>query len=274
MLKEKLLYNASVNLLNGSGKWYSNCFWRSDEVNYLNLPCHLRDDEWLCKLLKLNKKLRFIRSKDVLEYVKESKDFALLRHEYELRIVSWQIDYMLKDGDGWLVPPEYSCDFLPFDANCDLGFRESIILTLTSIGMDKEVIEEGIEKDPHWRNIYMKKAFNNQNNLLFLRDSDIEECKPEYEIAWLDLREYEYYQNHKEMVDKYGTKTNAMQMSAEDAENLKKYVQSEYAKRQEYLKKFNKKIENEDKDKKIMEEIHNYSVVPESNIMFLERKLL
>ena len=33
------------------GVWYSNCFRQPSEVGYINMPCHLRDNAWLSKLL-------------------------------------------------------------------------------------------------------------------------------------------------------------------------------------------------------------------------------
>ena len=44
------------------GRWTSNCFGKPSEVSYENLPCHLRDNNWLSKLFNrvLNRKGIFI----------------------------------------------------------------------------------------------------------------------------------------------------------------------------------------------------------------------
>lgn len=238
MNNEELLKEATRNIFKGDGSWKSCCFNEEarKKVSLYYLPCHLRDDLWLADFLKTDPNLENISYEEILNFLSSSY-FQNYRHEYELKIVSWQIRFMLSGAGGWLVPEKYDDDFFIFDIDCDLGFREAVILTLTSIGMDQEVIEEGLEINrDKWLNHYIRRAFYNQNNILFTF-LDVEECSKEYENAWISLREYEYYQSHQEMVDKYGTKTSSMQISKEEVTKLKEYVLSEYNKRQEYLNK-------------------------------------
>ncbi len=49
---------------------------------------------------------------------------------------------MKNDGENWLCENE----FYLFSPNCDYIFRKGIVDTLLAINMDKDVIEEGIEK--------------------------------------------------------------------------------------------------------------------------------
>ena len=238
MQKEELLKESAKNIFKGSGIWYSYCFNKENrkEVSLSFLPCHLRDEKWLAQLLQTDKTLKYLSYDEILEFVK-SDIFQNMRHEYELKTVTWQIKFMLSGQGGWLVPKKFDDDFFELEPDCDIGFREAVILTLTSIGMNQEVIEEGLELNRDiWLKLFMRRAFHNQNNLPFTFVENMEDCSEEYKKAWLNLREYEYYQRNKAMVDKYGKKSLAMQMSKADAQKLKEFVQTEYQKRQVYLK--------------------------------------
>jgi hypothetical protein len=52
-----------------------------------NLPCNLRNDKWLAKMLQRDQNLEHINYYDILEFVKNSKVFEEARHNYELEIV-------------------------------------------------------------------------------------------------------------------------------------------------------------------------------------------
>ncbi len=237
MNNEELLKEETRDIFKGKGIWYSYCYDKEarKEVSSSLLTCHLRD-LWLADLLKNDSNLENISYEEILNFI-SSPYFQNARHDYELKTVTWQINYMITGGDGWLVPKKYDDDFFIFEDDCDLGFREAVILTLTSIGMNQEVIEEGLELNRDiWLKSYMIRAFHNQNNLKFTFVENMEECSEEYEKAWLNLREYEYYQRNKAMVDKYGKKSLAMQMNDAEVQNLKEFVQNEYYKRQKYLK--------------------------------------
>jgi len=52
-----ILEKAALNFFPKEGTWYSHCFRQPQDLNMSNLPCHLRDDLWLAKMLKQNQKL-------------------------------------------------------------------------------------------------------------------------------------------------------------------------------------------------------------------------
>ena len=109
----------------------------------------------------------------------------------------------------------------------DLGFRKGIVDTLMAIGMNKDAIEEGIEKNaPKWRNALMERAFENEYESVFLSiyNYDLPPVVPEFKANWLKLRIYEYYQRHKDYVDKYGVVEPDMLLSDDEVLKLKTYL--------------------------------------------------
>jgi len=142
----------------------SNCFEKTNELNYCNMPCHLRNNSWLSKLLyvTLIEKGINISLKQIKKFMNTSKEFVEARHNYELEIVRWQINWMKKGGDGFLLPNKYD-EFYIYSSEVDIAFRSAVVSTLKAIGMDSEVIEEGIERfSDLWRENYMNKAFSNK----------------------------------------------------------------------------------------------------------------
>lgn len=223
----ELLEKATLNFFPKEGVWYAGCFSRPEDLDMHNLPCHLRDDLWLAKMLKQNQKLYFLSTNKVLEFVKTSKLFQEKRKEYEQEIVRWQISYMQHGGEGWLASKEYGEEFITFSPNIDIGFRKGIVDTLMAIGMNKDAIEEGIEKNaPKWRNALMERAFENEYESVFLSiyNYDLPPVVPEFKANWLKLRIYEYYQRHKDYVDKYGVVEPDMLLSNDEVLKLKTYL--------------------------------------------------
>ena len=198
------------------GIWYSNCFSKPKEVGYGNMPCHLRDNKWLTSLMLQKLDLNNTYYDEVYAYLLSSNEFQEKRHEYELEIVKWQINFT-PDGEGLLMDEAHGSDLWKMTEDCDKSFRWSVKHTLEAIGMNSDVIEEGLEKySALWRDTYMKLAFNNRYNpltsipyLIGRNDNLISLSKPDekHKEKWLELRKYEYYLEHKTSVDNYGDKS-------------------------------------------------------------------
>jgi len=248
----EILDKAAQEFFPKTGAWYSNCFRKSNELDMVNLPCHLRDSFWLSKMFQQEQKLGAISSRYIFNYVRTSDVFKKARHDYELEIVRWQIEFMRNGGEGWICDDKYGGDFINFSYVCDLGFRQGVVDTLSAIGMNNDAIEEGIEKNTHlWRDLYMEKAFRNEFDPIMIyfdpfgtSETDdinkpvLEKVDSKHKDTWLKLRRYEYYQRHKESVDKYGVVLPDMQMSDKDAGDLAIALDVMNYKRKNQIKEF------------------------------------
>lgn len=232
----ELLETKTKEFFPKSGVWGAGCFHKSKEVYMNNLPCNLRDDKWLAKMFQKHCNLSYINFNDIYEFVQTSDLFQNERYLYEQRIVKWQIEYMMGGGEGWLVDKTCDVDFFNIDSKCDIGFRNSVVKTLRAINLDRDAIEEGIEKNADiWRETYMKRAFRNEFYGKFL--INVEEPEKEHEFLWIYMRLYEYYKAHKSSVDRYGIVTPEMKMSKDDVRNLEAYLQEKNSERYAYLEK-------------------------------------
>ena len=189
----KILENATKEFFPKTGKWMSTCFDKPYDYSMTNLPCHLRNNRWLAKMLQKQQKLDFIDFNKILAFVHTSDIFSEERHSYEQRIVEWQIRWMISGGEHWIIDENYGGDGFLSHPLCDIGFRKGIVDTLLAMGMDKQAIEEGIEKNANlWREYFMERAFSNKfyDGCLFYEYDPIES---EHKENWLKMRRYEYY---------------------------------------------------------------------------------
>lgn len=246
-----ILEKAILNFFPKEGIWYSHCFRQPQDLSMANLPCHLRDDLWLAKMLKQNQKLFYMSTNKVLQFVKTSKFFKEKRHEYEQEIVKWQIDWMRSGGENWVIDEDYGGDFVFLTPICDLGFRKGVVDTLSSIGMNIDAIEEGIERNAdRWRDSFMNRAFANEYEPVFLNivfgneeqprkvSKTLEPADSEFKEKWLRMRKYEYYQRHKDSVDKYGVVEPDMTLSDDEVIEFKAYLEQKHNERKLQIEQY------------------------------------
>ena len=320
-----ILDNGTKKLFDLYGNWDSACFDRPKRHTVSNMPCHLRNDAWMARLMQfeLLKNKKFVPYLAILNYVKNSDYFDKQRHEYELRIVKKQIEFMneCKDiyGRAFYFPDKdifgkkkkgiitqswkewdtvkeiseeqwikeindpkisdvdkfnnYKCRHFfgityfykithhttkksdpvrnwNWEAqecyhlhgidikDADLNFRNVVVNMLTMIGMDEEVVNEGLEKNSElWLDKYMEIAFDKETTFKVNENEDMISLGKLHKM-WKDVRLFEYYQNHKEWVDKYGKVSDEMVMPKEEYITMKNIVDE-----QAQLRKDNKKIE-------------------------------
>lgn len=250
----EVLDSKIIDFFPEEGNWKSNCFRREEFVSEKNLPCHLRDINWLSSLIMKKYNLYSFGKAVIKEYVRDSLYFNKLRSEYEQRIVKWQITYMQSGGGNWIV--ESGNDEYLFSTRCDYIFRNGIVDTLLAIGMDISAIEEGVEKNVDmWQEPLMNLAFDNKFNPIFCNisfrlithsneeeknDNKLQDANPVFRDCWLKYRKYEYYQAHKESIELYGNITPEMKMTDEEVISLKKYLNEQEKIRLEEIEKFRK----------------------------------
>lgn len=227
------------------------------------MPCHLRDNGWMSNLLHQNliEKGIYISVPKIKAFIDSSKKFTDLRHNYELEIVRWQIEFMKNGGENWVMPKGFDEISLLCSPNVDKMFRGGVFETLSAIGMNKEVIEEGIEKNADiWREQYMNLAFRHAFEPFgFMRDQ-IELADESHKNLWLTLRRYNYYIDHKDSVDKYGVVTFDMQCMQSDHE-----YQSQLIKTVDKLNKERKQVVDHWEKNPIYEPLSNNEHQSENN---------
>ena len=74
-LIDEILDKATSDFFPKNGKWYNNCFKKSKELEMRNLPCNLRNCEWLAMMLQEEQKLYYISLNRIFKYVTTSKFF-------------------------------------------------------------------------------------------------------------------------------------------------------------------------------------------------------
>ncbi len=147
---------------------------------------------------------------------------------------------MKNSEERWCTSEKYG-DSSQLSPDWDKVFRQGIVDTLLAIGMPIDAIEEGIEKNADkWRSIKMESSFRNAYNPIFNYLEPIEARlkapEPEFHDAWMKMRLYEYYQEHKESVDKYGEVLDEMKMTDEEVQKLKQYLEIKIQERLDEIK--------------------------------------
>lgn len=237
---EKILDKTLEGFFPQDGRWSSNCYEKSDFVSKENLPCHLRDNNWLARLILKEYNLYYLGKDTILDYIINSSNFNKLRNEYEQKIVSWQIEWMYNGRGNWVVDEKSEGEFYLFNTKCDYIFRKGIVNTLLAIGINIDAIEEGIEKNAcKWRENLMRRAFYNLYSVSkFTPAAMEEEPSQEHLKKWMKLRLYEYYIEHKDSVDKYGEILPEMQMTELELEELKKWLEEAHEKRTKQISEY------------------------------------
>lgn len=245
---DSILKKATADFFPKTGVWYIHCFTKTEELDMLNLPCHLRDDNWLAQLLKQEKKLYLISYKKILNFVKTSPYFEEKRHQYEQTIVKWQIQWIMEQRESWICGEKYNGFLTYYSPLVDLLVRNCVVYTLLKIGINKEAIEEGLEKNANlWREQCLRMAFKNEYDSFYSDEKtnsdknkidNLQPPDPNHMANWIKMRKYEYYHQHKESVDKYGVVEPEMLMSQEEVSILKLYLDEKNAERKEYIEKY------------------------------------
>lgn len=209
------------------------CYKHPAGIKKEYLPCHLEDAEWLKKMLaqelksmefevsrkdgKVTYFSSYLKPLDISRFserVVNSEEFGMYLYTYEQRLVKAMIASEINNTQSKVNGNDYR-----YLEDCDIRFRNNVFSNLIALGMNPEMIEEGLESNADmWRDLYMDKAFMNRFDSLFVRVRYPELPRPSEDLrkAFLEKRLYEYFQSHKYFVAKYGTPTEEMMASEDD----------------------------------------------------------
>lgn len=223
-----------------NGLYSESCLYKGKKLTKEFLPCNLRNSDWLAKMYQIELKQKGISVplSAVKNYIETSKMFNMLRHEYQLKIIYSQLDWHGGNINNLTLPSKYMNIDLYLNKDVDEVFREAVVATLSVVGLDLEVIEQGIEKHPEqWRNKFMEAAFNNRYEKCFdfINGNVMPSADPSHKENWLKARLYEYYQKHKASVDKYGVLTPEMKMSEKEYKSLMEILKVQNAQREKQM---------------------------------------
>ena len=229
-----ILINTINNFFPSTGWWGSNCFNRPNDI----LQSNLRNNKLLAKKILSAANLAPGYYNKVLEFINSSDLFKQKVYEYEQEIVKWQIDWMKNGGENWICDENLGGDLCLMLPQCDIAFRKGVVDTLIAMGLNKDAIEEGLERNAKmWRNLFIERAFRVKYEPITLNlfgDKDFEPLPAadlEHKEAWIKMRKYEYYCEHKKSVDLYGSIDPEMLLTKEEIINLKIYLDEANAKR-------------------------------------------
>lgn len=239
-----ILTNTINNFFPTTGSWGSSCFRRPNEI----LQSNLRNNKLLAKKILREANLAPEYYNQVLCFINSSDLFKEKVHEYEQTIVKWQINFIKNGGENWICDEKLGGDLCLMLPYCDIAFRKGVVDTLIAMGMNKEAIEEGLEKNADmWRDLFIERAFWTKYEPIQINYLGRENFEPlpeanlEHKQAWIKMRKYEYYCDHKKSVDLYGVVEPDMLLTQEELINLKSYLDIENAKRLEVIEQHKNK---------------------------------
>ena len=191
------------------------------------LPFHTRDNNWLAHyvvaVVKDNLNGQVVDLKAAQEYVQHAANFKHARNTYEQDLVTALVNCILHHSvPNALMQKEevpYAAQSRP---NYDIAFRAGVVDIMHRVGLPKHAVEVALEKNAHlWRKQTMKRAFDNlyypHLHMAALSDTphwdQAREIKQKHFNVWLQYRENEYYQSHKDVIDELDLATENMKIS-------------------------------------------------------------
>ncbi len=197
-----------------------------------------------------NNKKNSVRLSTIKKFVTTYEEYDKARKSYEEDLTRAQISYMMENNTPNQILPESEIE--PYDdpiyaqtgfnyksytlnVNADKIFYQCVMQAMNNLGLDKHSTELSLEKNAGiWRkkmmlNAYFSRILNTVENvnddmkgydtrkLIF----DKYQSKENY---WLLLREYEYYQDHKDIIDELGTATETMKATETQVKTWRRMV--------------------------------------------------
>lgn len=175
-----------------------------DSLHKNNIVRHLRDDEYITRLLlKFHENIPYTR---IYEFVKTNQELHNLIEEYEQKVIK---TYLL-NFINYIEEEQYELNDL------EELFRQSVINNLMALGINKISIEKCLEENIDlWFNECLEKTYNYKFNY----DETNEESRL-HKLYFYKMKKYIYYQRHQYVVILFGKITPEMLMTDEEAKQL------------------------------------------------------
>jgi len=227
--------------LRGSDKKVKDC------MTAFYMPFHTRDADWMASFIdnatykQLKEKGNSVSFAAIKAYVQCAKEYHTRCSIYERNIVKSYIE-LLKDSetDAFMINKDSKEKFLK-QPDYDIRFYQKVANAMRALEMPEASIECGLELNADlWREDAKKIAFENSyvpknKNKIEQNKNLLKKHAPEkfnqvlrtkhdlYEL-WSILRDYQYYLNHKDVIERTKTKTPSMCLTQEEAKRIKELV--------------------------------------------------
>ena len=224
-----------------------------NELNDQNIILNLENKAWLTKYFQT--KFPNISKEKIEKYICTSSGFYRIIHDYQMSIARWLINYINVNSKGFLRMEDKLCFSI---VETDYAFRKSLSDSLEYLGFSYDRKEEAIETfSKNWRRPRMSATFYNAfvGNMALVARETYKNYSLNFRDDWIKLKEYDYYQKHKDSVYKYSEPTPAMLMDKEEAEELKKTLIELSEKRHDELKFSKENMTNAQAAMKILKRI-------------------
>lgn len=185
-----------------------------DALAVESLPFHTRDYMWMTEYVT-HMMDELAPTKKVDPY--NIKMFVRLSPKYDVTVYRFEQDMVKAQILLTLFSARQSG--MVETKNYDRVFRTAVVNELAHYGLDRHAAEIGLELNAKlWREQTMLQAFNNQ----YYRHPGFNnnQTRPMHQETWARLREYQYYQEHKDVIDQLGTATENMKIPHEQAQKL------------------------------------------------------
>ena len=267
-----------------------------DAVNAFYLPFNTRNVDWMSTYIHkiISQQLQVnnmpVPFEAIRAFVACSEEYNYQCNAYERNIVKCYIE-LLKDSefDSFMVWKSDKKRDLK-KADYDIFFYQKVANAMRAMHMPEASIERGLELNADlWREDAKKIAFENtfspkfkkiidQNkNLLKKHNPEIfnKTLRTKYDLyeAWSQLRDYQYYANHQEVIDKTYSHTPGMKLGKSEAKILQEQINDmsieyEYVLFEAYMEieKIQKLIEEKNKEARANSFNQINDVVNEENL--------
>ena len=198
-----------------------------------NLPLHTRDDKWMAEYMSRALKASplfvedpKVKFKNIKYFIQVDPEYQAERNRYEQDVIRTEIKDLMLESNTINYNGSMKNN-IKKSINADDMFYNELLNKLLAFGMNPHSIEVGLEKNAHlWRDEMMETAFINKYLRPLVKNKDALPAKDYINILdiiteqrqdWTAIREYNYYQKHKRVIDELGTATENMKIPAHQA---------------------------------------------------------